>query len=169
MARSIAELLEAGAASTVIGRSPEDYRPLLYLPPYLYHQRIRAAEVRLANHLRLLLEADGAAASAREIAVAIVDVCDRPHWIGVQKISLSAEQSNAVRTAALHRLAIISGGPGPARLRSCSRSYACLCGSESRRAKSPWRRRPAKPPIGWARVFVMDLRKCESLRRRICN
>jgi exodeoxyribonuclease V alpha subunit len=112
MARAIAEMLDAGAAPAVIARSPEDYRPLLYLPPYLYHQRIRAAEVRLANRLRPLLDADGAVASAREIAAAIMDVCNRPHRIGAREILLSSEQCNAVRSAAMRRLALISGGPG---------------------------------------------------------
>jgi exodeoxyribonuclease V alpha subunit len=112
MARAIAKMLDAGAASAVIARSPEDYRPLLYLPPYLYHQRIRAAEVRLADRLRPLLAADGAMASARELAAALADVCDRPHWIGEREIQLSSEQRLAVRGAAISRLAIISGGPG---------------------------------------------------------
>lgn len=112
IAREIARMLDAAAASSIIARAPDGYRPLLYLPPFIYHQRIRAAEVRLADRLRPLLEADGTIASAREIAAAIDDLCNRPHRIGERKITLSGEQRDAVRNAAMHRLAIISGGPG---------------------------------------------------------
>ncbi len=41
---SIEELLRSGAACGVIGRDPNDYKPLLYLPPFIYQQRLRAAE-----------------------------------------------------------------------------------------------------------------------------
>jgi exodeoxyribonuclease V alpha subunit len=112
MARAIADMLDAGAAPSVIARSPDDYRPLLYLPPFLYHQRIRAAEVRLAERLRPLLDADSPVASAPEIAAAIADVCDRPPRIGERETTLSSEQRKAVGIAVVHRLAIISGGPG---------------------------------------------------------
>jgi exodeoxyribonuclease V alpha subunit len=112
MAQSIARMLESGAASAVIARSPDDYRPLLYLPPFIYHQRIRAAEVSLADRLRPLIAAEGALKSAREIVAAVTDVCDRPHWIDGREIKLSGEQRAAVRDAATRRLAIISGGPG---------------------------------------------------------
>ncbi|HXR23799.1 MAG TPA: hypothetical protein VN742_00465, partial [Candidatus Binataceae bacterium] len=46
---TITMMLDTGAASSVIARAPDEYRPLLYLAPYLYHQRIHAAEVRLAG------------------------------------------------------------------------------------------------------------------------
>ena len=112
MARAIAKLLESGDAASVIARTSGEYRPLLYLPPYIYHQHIRTAEIRLAERLQPRLGVAGAAASEREIAAAIADVCRRPHWIGGREISLSGEQRSAVRNAAERRLAIISGGPG---------------------------------------------------------
>jgi exodeoxyribonuclease V alpha subunit len=112
IARFIGEMLDAGAASSVIARSSDDYRPLLYLPPFIYHQRIRTAEVRLADRLRPLLERNGSIASAKAIAAAIADVRDRPHRIGEREIMLSSEQRDAVCNAAMRRLAIISGGPG---------------------------------------------------------
>jgi exodeoxyribonuclease V alpha subunit len=112
MVRSIAEMLDADAVPAVIGRSPEDYRPLLYLTPYIYHQRVRGAEVRLAACVRKLLGGDGALSSARAIAAALADVCDRPPRVGGREIAYSDEQRSAVRNAATHRLAIISGGPG---------------------------------------------------------
>ncbi len=112
MVRVIAEILDAGAAPAVIGRSPEDYRPLLYEVPYIYHQRVRGAEVRLAACVRKMLGGDGALSSGRAIAAALTDVCDRPPRAGGREIVYSDEQRSAVRNAATHRLAIISGGPG---------------------------------------------------------
>lgn len=112
MAQAIARMLEEGAASAVIARSPDDYRPLRYSPPFIYHQRIRAAEERLADRLRSLLQAYGGLSAEREIAAAVTDVCDRPHWIDGREIRLSSEQRDAVRGAAMRRLTIISGGPG---------------------------------------------------------
>ena len=112
ISRTIATMLDAGAAASVIARTPGDYRPLLYLPPYLYHQRIRAAEVRLADDLRPRFEPAAALASDREIAAALADVNDRPRWLGAKKIVLSDPQRDAVRNAAMRRLALISGGPG---------------------------------------------------------
>ena len=112
MARAIARLLDSGAAPAVVARSADEYRPLLYLPPFIYHQRIRAAEVQLAGQLRPLLQANGALTSARKIATALADVCDRPHWLDAREIKLSSEQRAAVGDAAMRRLAIISGGPG---------------------------------------------------------
>jgi exodeoxyribonuclease V alpha subunit len=112
MAGAIAELLEGGAAAAVIGRSPDDYRPLIYLPPYIYHQRIRVAEAGLAERLRELLGARGAVASTTAIAAALADVYDRPQVIDGREITLSDEQRTAVRNSATQRLAIVSGGPG---------------------------------------------------------
>lgn len=112
LSQDIAELLESGIAASVIARTADEYRPLLYLPPYIYHQRIRAAEIRLAERLQPRLGVANPAASEQQIAAAIADVCRRPHWIGGREISLSGEQRTAVRSAAEHGLAIISGGPG---------------------------------------------------------
>ena len=112
MAHAIGQMLEEGAAAAVIGHSSNDYRPLLYLRPFIYHQRIRAAEEHLADRLQSLRDADRALAPPRAIDAVIDDVCDRPHRIDGREIKLSREQREAVRAAAMHRLSIISGGPG---------------------------------------------------------
>jgi len=49
IAEKIATILAADGASAVIGRNPDARRPLLYLEPYLYHERIYRAEQRLAR------------------------------------------------------------------------------------------------------------------------
>jgi exodeoxyribonuclease V alpha subunit len=105
-------MLDGGAAASVIARAPADYRPLLYLSPYLYHQRIRAAEVRLADDLRPRLGLTAALASDREIAAALADLDDRPRCLGGNKLALSDSQRDAVRNAAMRRLSLVSGGPG---------------------------------------------------------
>jgi len=108
---TITMMLDTGAASSVIARAPDEYRPLLYLAPYLYHQRIHAAEVRLAGDLRPRF-ATAAAASDREVAAALADVDARPQCLGALQIALSNSQRDAVRSAATRPLALISGGPG---------------------------------------------------------
>jgi exodeoxyribonuclease V alpha subunit len=109
---TIEAMLDSGAASSVIARASNEYRPLLYMPPYLHHQRIRAAEVRLAGDLRPRFAAADGRASDREVAAALADVHARPQWLGELQIALSDRQRDAVRRAATSPLALILGGPG---------------------------------------------------------
>ncbi len=109
---SIVAMLNRGAAPSVIARSPDDFRPLLYLPPYLYHQRIRAAEVRLAGDLLARLESSVALATDREITNALNDLDDRPGSLRTGTMMLSDLQRAAIYAAATHRLSLITGGPG---------------------------------------------------------
>jgi exodeoxyribonuclease V alpha subunit len=109
---AIATMLDGGGAASVIARVPGDYRPLLYLPPYLYHQRVRVAEVRLADDLRPRLGPPAALASDPEIAAALADLDDRPRSLGANKLVLSGSQRAAVRNAVTRRLSLVSGGPG---------------------------------------------------------
>jgi exodeoxyribonuclease V alpha subunit len=111
VAAEIAELLKSGAASAVVGRAPDAYAPLLYLPPFICHQKVRAMEMRLGERL---------AARARErcdvdeaaLAGAVADVRARPGVIDGALITLSDEQAGAVAAAVRSRLAVISGRPG---------------------------------------------------------
>ena len=79
-------MLENGVASSVIARTPDEYRPLLYLPPYLYHQRIHAAEVRLAGDLRPRFASRSTRAFDREVALALADVHARSQSLGASEI-----------------------------------------------------------------------------------
>jgi len=108
----IAAMLDTDVARSVIARTPDAYRPLLYLPPYLYHQRIRTAEARLAGDLRIRFKPAAALASDREIANALNDLDDRPRFIGAAAVTLSDQQREAVHNAAARSLSLISGGPG---------------------------------------------------------
>jgi exodeoxyribonuclease V alpha subunit len=109
---TIASMLDSNVAPSVIARTPDDYRPLLYLAPYLYHQRTRTAEVRLAGDLRMRFNPAASLASDREIAHALDDLDDRPRLLGAEKLLLSGPQRSAVHNAATRLLSLISGGPG---------------------------------------------------------
>jgi exodeoxyribonuclease V alpha subunit len=111
VAATIAAILSADSAATVIGRSPDARRPLLYLKPYLHHERIYRAEQRLAERLARLLEFDQGA-NKGAIAKALADVAARPAIIAGAPAPLSDEQRHAVEIAMGAGLAVISGGPG---------------------------------------------------------
>ncbi len=111
VAAEIAALLEAGAAPAVIGRTPDAYAPLLYLPPFICHQKVRAMETRLAE--RIAARATGGpAVDEGGLADAIADVRARPGVMDGRKIDLSDEQAAAVAAAVRSRFAVISGRPG---------------------------------------------------------
>lgn len=109
MAGAIAHLLESATAAQVIGRSHEDYRPLIYLPPFIYHHRVRVAELALAQLLarRITQKSPGGAVKA-----ALADTVARPGAVRGLPMRLSPEQHDSVINAATHNLALISGGPG---------------------------------------------------------
>lgn len=111
VAQKIAEILDADSAPAVIGRSPDARRPLLYLKPYLYHERIYRAEQRVAERLAAMIDSEGGPGK-QAIATALADVVARPAMIDGAAAVLSDEQRRAVEIGAGSRLAIISGGPG---------------------------------------------------------
>jgi exodeoxyribonuclease V alpha subunit len=97
--------LATKSPSSVIARSVDEFAPLMLLDGFLYHQRIHAAESRLAERVLALLAATPARAEGAAIAPTLDDIRTQP-------VSLSDEQLAAVATAARSRLALISGGPG---------------------------------------------------------
>jgi exodeoxyribonuclease V alpha subunit len=107
----IDRLLASGMAPSVIGRNAGEYKPLLYDAPFLYQQRIRTAELRLAQAIRPRLRAP-VPESEKAIAEAIADISSRPVLLPSAEVALSEEQCLAVANAASHNLALISGGPG---------------------------------------------------------
>jgi exodeoxyribonuclease V alpha subunit len=104
--------LDQGGAPEVIGRSIDDYCPLLRVGDYLYHQRLYAVEGRLVETILTRLDHDPDH-TPEVIAAARADVEARPAILpsGVP-ITLSTEQGSALELAASRSLAMISGGPG---------------------------------------------------------
>ncbi|MGO9062187.1 MAG: exodeoxyribonuclease V subunit alpha [Candidatus Binataceae bacterium] len=113
IAAAIQTMLDSGDAPHVIGRNPDAYRPLIYLRPFIYHHRVRLAELRLAALLgRRLSVAHPADTDQHRLSLALADVAGRPGGSGGRKLLLSDEQRDAVAKAAGHKMALISGGPG---------------------------------------------------------
>ncbi|MGH7932366.1 MAG: exodeoxyribonuclease V subunit alpha [Candidatus Binataceae bacterium] len=112
MARKIDGLLASGMAATVIARSAGEYKPLLYLAPFIYHQRIRAAEQKLARIIGPRYAAAVPKEVEKKIAGALADVAARPGFLNGREVTLSDEQRAAVANAAGRGFALISGGPG---------------------------------------------------------
>jgi exodeoxyribonuclease V alpha subunit len=110
VARAIEDLLASGKAGSVIGTNDE-FKPLLYLAPFIYHHRVRAAETALAGKLAMLLKTEDKA-DDRRIRSMLADVARRPALIQGKPMMLSDEQLAAVELAARARLTVITGGPG---------------------------------------------------------
>ena len=104
--------LDQGGAPEVIGRSRDDYCPLLRIGDHLYHQRLYAVEGRLVQSIETRLKHHPDHPEAL-IAAARADVEARPAILpsGVP-IMLSKEQGGALELAASRSLTMISGGPG---------------------------------------------------------
>jgi len=100
---AIDQLVGSDAAAGVIGTSPNDYKPLIYLVPYVYQHRSLAAEVTLARRLTALLNSEIRpfdSISPRDVAS------------GGDRNELSDEQRLAIARVIAGPLTIISGGPG---------------------------------------------------------
>lgn len=112
--RRIQGLLAPGVLASVLATAADAYRPLIYLPPYLYHQRILVAEAAAADLVAARLAAEPIVGLAMEpsLARALDEVIAHPPLAGGQPMALSAEQIAAVRQAARGRLTLIEGGPG---------------------------------------------------------
>jgi len=113
ISNSIEDLIRANRAPAVIGRNKSEYKPLLFLTPYIFHQRIQRIEFQLANRLASML-VDGADSrfDSIELKAALNDVFSRPVIVGGRAIAMSREQRDAVAAVARAGLTIISGGPG---------------------------------------------------------
>lgn len=113
ISNSIEDLIRSNRASAVIGRDKNEYKPLLFLTPYIFHQRIQRIEFQLANRLASMLR-DGAGTrfDSIEVKAALDDVFSRPVIVEGLAIAMSEEQRCAVAAAARAGLTVISGGPG---------------------------------------------------------
>jgi exodeoxyribonuclease V alpha subunit len=113
ISHSIEELLHSNRGSTVIGQEASEYKPLLFLNPYIYHQRIHRTEFQLAQRLASMLgDGLGSRSDETDLRTALTDVFSRPVIVEGREIVMSEEQRRAVAAAARAGLTVISGGPG---------------------------------------------------------
>ena len=113
IASSIKSILENDRAPVLIARREDEYKPLLYISPYIVHHRIHRCECELANRLvKLLTTTPDRATDADTVALAVRDVIARPVMVQGCQIMLSDEQRDVIAASARRGLTIVSGGPG---------------------------------------------------------
>jgi exodeoxyribonuclease V alpha subunit len=113
IAASIEALMQSDRASAVVGRREDEYKPLLYIAPYIVHHRIYHYERELAIRLAALLTKDTQAqADAEKLSRALQSVIARPVIVQGKQIVMSDEQRNVVAASARTGLTVVSGGPG---------------------------------------------------------
>ena len=113
ISNSIENLIRSNRASAVIGCDKNDYKPLLFLTPYIFHQRIQRIEFQLANRLAsMTIDRTGSRFDSIDLTTALADVFSRPVIVEGRAIAMAEEQRNAVAAAARAGLTVISGGPG---------------------------------------------------------
>jgi exodeoxyribonuclease V alpha subunit len=112
IAASIETLLRSNRASALVGQRGDEYKPLLYIEPYISDHNIFQRERELANRLAALLTTTQAQIDAEKLADALRDVIARPVIVQGQQIVLTDEQCEVVGASARTGLTVVSGGPG---------------------------------------------------------
>src|SRR5208282_112652 len=113
IAASIEGLVQIERASAVVGRREDEYKPLLYIAPYIVHHRIYHCERELAIRLAALLTTGAQEqADPEKLGRALQGVIARPVIVQGKKIVMSDEQCNVVAASARTGLTVVSGGPG---------------------------------------------------------
>jgi exodeoxyribonuclease V alpha subunit len=113
IATAIEILLQSNRAPAVVGPREDDYKPLLYIAPYIVHQSVYCCERELAIRLAALLSTHPEEQpDAERLARALQDVVTRPVIVQGKRIVMSDEQCSVVSASARAGLTVISGGPG---------------------------------------------------------
>ena len=113
IAGAIEVLLESNRAAALVGQREDDYKPLLYIAPYIMHQSIYYCERELAIRLASLLSIrPEAQPNAEQLVRALQDVIARPVIVQGKRILMSDEQCSVITASARAGLTVISGGPG---------------------------------------------------------
>jgi len=113
IAAAIEGLVQSGSASAVVGRQEDEYKPLLYIAPYIVHHRIYHCERELGIRLAVLLTTGTQErADAEKLERAVGDVIARPVIAQGKRIEMSDEQCKVVAASARTGLTVVSGGPG---------------------------------------------------------
>jgi exodeoxyribonuclease V alpha subunit len=112
-ASAIEVLLESNRAPAVVGQREDEYKPLLYIAPYIVHQSIYSCERELAIRLAALLSTHSEERpDTDQLDRALQDVIARPVIVQGKQIVMSDEQRRVVAASARAGLTVISGGPG---------------------------------------------------------
>jgi exodeoxyribonuclease V alpha subunit len=113
IATAIQVLLQSNRAPALVGQREDEYRPLLYIAPYIVHQSVYSCERELAIRLAALLSNHSEQQpDADRLALALRDVIARPVIVQGKRIVMSDEQCKVVTASARAGLTVISGGPG---------------------------------------------------------
>jgi len=113
IATAIDTLLQSNRAPAVVGQQEDEYKPLLYIAPYIVHQSTYCCERELAIRLAALLSSPPEEqADAEQLARALQDVIARPVIVQGRQIAMSDEQCSVVTASARAGLTVVSGGPG---------------------------------------------------------
>jgi exodeoxyribonuclease V alpha subunit len=108
----VERILGACAAGGIVGTSPNDYKPLIYLPPFIYQHRILSAEIALARRLATLVTTPAVAIAKVAVRDLLLKLTSHSIPLGATSIDLSDEQRAAIECAISAPVTIISGGPG---------------------------------------------------------
>lgn len=111
LTRTIQNMLNGQKAPAIIG-GPADYKPLLYVSPYVYQQKLWDYESRFAERFTALLDRPAATIDADHLRQVLAALRRHPPMHGKTALKLSAEQEYAVLTAVHSPVTLISGGPG---------------------------------------------------------
>jgi exodeoxyribonuclease V alpha subunit len=112
MRSAITRILNSNAAAAVIGGNPNDYKPLIFLPPYIYQHRTMSAEITLARRLASLISSPATHIDKAVPQNLLRDLTTHSEVFGGRRINLSEEQRVAIEHAVTAPLTVISGGPG---------------------------------------------------------
>jgi exodeoxyribonuclease V alpha subunit len=113
IATAIEGLLQSNRAAAVVGQREDEYKPLLYIAPYIMHQSIYYCERELAIRLAAFLSTHSEEQpEAAQLARALQDVIARPVIVQGKQIVMSDEQCSVVTASARAGLTVVSGGPG---------------------------------------------------------
>jgi exodeoxyribonuclease V alpha subunit len=104
-------LIDTHKLEAIVG-GPDEFKPLIISGDHLYMQKMLYLENRFVATLRHRLEAEIETYDDGIIERALCDVLDRPGSRNGQALTLTHEQTSAVRAAMRHPMTIISGGPG---------------------------------------------------------
>ena len=112
MRNAIERILSSNTVAGMIGSNPNDYKPLIYIAPFIYQHRMVSAEIALARRLANLLNTQSAHIDDARVHDLLLKLTTHSAPADGRRVDLSEEQRAAIECAVTAPLTIISGGPG---------------------------------------------------------